>query len=351
MPAAIGAVLFLAAALAPAPSLSPTKGWFAPSQPLSIEVKPGGPATLVLTDFHGRVMDAKKSTDVAGDSTVNLYDLFVALRTPNTYLLYLVKKQPTPEELEQAGAPREAIERARLLAAARDRAPADFIGTPLVVGVREDKRRGAPPGPMVVRVEPLRFAVIQTDHGAATLGFYYDVAPHTVENFLTLAEQGFYDGLTFHRVAPGFVIQGGDPRGDGTGSPGYMIGEEFSDPKDTGRSHDAGAVSMARSSDPGEAPGVLPRPEFANSAGSQFFICLSPENARTLDGRYTLFGKVTAGMDAVNKIAAAPLVDERSEKPREPQVIRRVEVKRVTKDENPYARLMRGREGMGEGKK
>ena len=74
MSTAIGAVLFLAA------SLSPAKGWFAPSQPLNVEVKPGGPATLVLTDFHGRVMDAKKSTDVAGDSTVNLYDHLYAVR-------------------------------------------------------------------------------------------------------------------------------------------------------------------------------------------------------------------------------------------------------------------------------
>src|SRR3989442_8101703 len=106
---------------------------------------------------------------------------------------------------------------------------------------------------MVVRVEPLRYAVMQTAHGPVTMAFYYDIAPNTVSNFLTLSEQGFYDGLTFHRIAPGFVIQGGDPRGDGTGGPGYMIDAEFSDPKDSGRSHDAGALSMARSGDPGEA--------------------------------------------------------------------------------------------------
>ena len=120
MSAAFAAVLFLAAALpagTPA-ALSPTKSWFAPSQPLNVEVKPGGPATLVLTDFHGRVMDANKSTDVAGDSTVNLNDLFVALQTPNTYVLYLVKKQPTVEELEDANAPVEVIAACSLFASA-----------------------------------------------------------------------------------------------------------------------------------------------------------------------------------------------------------------------------------------
>jgi len=358
-----GAVLFLAASLAAAadpappdsvpsvpapPSLLPTKSWFAPSQPLNIQVKPGGPASLVLTDFRGRVLDARQSTDVAGDSTVNLNDYFVALQTANTYVLYLVKKQPTPEELAEQKASVEAIAAARAAALVKDRTPADFIGTPLVISVREDRRRGAPPGPMVVRVEPLSYAVMQTAHGPVMMGFYYDIAPHTVENFLDLARQGFYDGLTFHRISPNFVIQGGDPRGDGTGGPGYMIDAEFSDAKDSGRVHDAGSLSMARTGDPGEAPGVMPRPEFANSGGSQFFICLNYENTRTLDGRYTLFGKVTGGMEAVNKIAQAPLADDRSEKPREPQVIQRVQVMPVTKEHNPYAQLMKAREAAAE---
>ena len=85
-----------------------------------------------------------------------------------------------------------------------------------------------------------------------------------------------------------------------------------------------------------------------NSAGSQFFVCLNYENTRTLDGRYTLFGKVTSGMEAVNKIAQAPLADDRSEKPREPQAIQRVQVMPVTKEHNPYAELMRAREKAAE---
>ena len=133
--------------------------------------------------------------------------------------------------------------------------------------------------------------------------FYYDVVPNTAENFLRLSEEGFYDGLTFHRIVPGFVIQGGDPRGDGTGGPGYMINAEFST-----KPHKEGVLSMARSGDPGEGTGGRPRPEFANSASSQFFICLDYAQTRALDGKYTAFGEVTDGMDAVKKIAATPLL-------------------------------------------
>jgi peptidyl-prolyl cis-trans isomerase B (cyclophilin B) len=306
MHSAIGAVLFLAA------SLAPTKGWFAPSQPLNVTVKAEGEASLVLTDFNGRALEAKAPADVKGDATVDLKDLYVALQTPGTYILYLVKKGGTAE---------------------------DFLATPLVIGVREDRRRGAPPGPMVVRVEPLRYAVMQTAHGPVTVAFYYDVAPHTVETILTLAEQGYYDGLTFHRIVPGFVIQGGDPRGDGTGGPGFMIDAEFN-----GRPHEAGALSMARNGDPGEVPGVMPRSEFANSAGSQFFVCLNYDNTKQLDGKYTVFGKVTSGMEAVNKIAQAPLADEKNGRPQSPQVIQKLEVKPVTKEANPYAQILKPRD-------
>jgi peptidyl-prolyl cis-trans isomerase B (cyclophilin B) len=169
--------------------------------------------------------------------------------------------------------------------------------------------------------------------------FYYDVAPHTVETFQSLAENGFYDGLTFHRVVPKFVIQGGDPRGDGTGGPGFMIDEEFNT-----RPHETGALSMARNTDPGEGPGVMPRPEFANTAGSQFFICVNGDNTRVLDGKYTVFGRVIEGMETVNQIAAAPLADERSERPKEPQVIRKIEIKPVTPQENPYRHVLRPRD-------
>lgn len=118
--------------------------------------------------------------------------------------------------------------------------------------------------------------------GTIKLQFYPDVAPATVANFIKLAEAGFYDGLTFHRVEPGFVVQGGDPNGNGTGGPGYNIKAEFSS-----KPHLRGTLAMARSQDP-------------DSAGSQFYICLAP--APFLDGKYTVFGQVTSGMDVVDGI-------------------------------------------------
>jgi cyclophilin family peptidyl-prolyl cis-trans isomerase len=127
--------------------------------------------------------------------------------------------------------------------------------------------------------------------------------------------------------------------GDGNGSPGFMIDAEFS-----ARPHETGVLSMARNTDPGEGPGVMPRPEFANSAGSQFFICLSSDKTRQLDGKYTVFAKVVGGMDAVNRIAAAPHADEKSERPKEPQVIRKIEVKPVVPGENPYVQILRARD-------
>lgn len=293
-------------------TLAPTKGWFAPGQPLTMHVKADGEQMLVLTDFNGRSLESKVPTFVAGEKTVDLRELYVQMATPGTYVLYLTKK---------------------------DGAAADFVGTPLVIGIREDRRRGAPPGAMAIRVEPLRYAVMQTDHGPVTIAFYYDVAPNTVAAFQSLASEGFYDGLTFHRVLPGFILQGGDPRGDGSGGPGFMTDAEFS-----ARPHEAGVLSMARNTDPGEGPGVLPRPEFANTAGSQFFVCLTSDQTRQLDGKYTVFARVVGGMDAVEKIAAAPPADERSERPKEPQVIRKIEIKPVTPRENPYVQILRPRD-------
>ncbi len=118
--------------------------------------------------------------------------------------------------------------------------------------------------------------------GTIKLEFYPDVAPNTVANFEKLANSGFYNGLTFHRVEPGFVVQGGDPNGDGTGGPGYQIKAEFNE-----RKHLEGTLAMARSQNP-------------NSAGSQFYICLAP--APFLNGNYTVFGQVTEGMELVQQI-------------------------------------------------
>jgi peptidyl-prolyl cis-trans isomerase B (cyclophilin B) len=130
-------------------------------------------------------------------------------------------------------------------------------------------------------------AKIATNKGEITVELWNDVAPKHAENFLKLAKDGFYDGLIFHRVISGFVIQGGCPEGTGTGGPGWTVDAEFND-----REHHPGTLSMARSSDP-------------NSAGSQFFICLTREHCRHLDGKYTGFGQVTEGMDVVEQLGAA----------------------------------------------
>jgi peptidyl-prolyl cis-trans isomerase B (cyclophilin B) len=314
-------VAMASAAPAPAPpsadALKPSKLWFAPDQPMNVDVKPGGEAQLVLTDFSGRPQEPKGPVDFAADKSVDLRELFQDISiTPGTYVLFLVKK-----------------------AAAKDleAAPADFIGTPLVIGVREDTRPGAPSGVMVTRIEPMRYAVIHTASGPVTVAFYYDVAPNTADNFLRLASQGFYDGLTFHRIIPGFVIQGGDPRGDGTGSAGYRIDAEFSI-----KPHREGVLSMSRDEDPAERNGeAMPRSQFANSASSQFFICLDYARTAALDKKYTAFGEVVSGMDAVKKIAATPLADEVTGRPKQRQVMEKVEVKPVTAAENPYTGVLK----------
>jgi cyclophilin family peptidyl-prolyl cis-trans isomerase len=125
-------------------------------------------------------------------------------------------------------------------------------------------------------------ARIATDKGDIVFKFYPHDAPQHSAAFIKLARAGFYDGLTFHRVEPGFVIQGGDPSGNGTGGPGYQLDAEFNDNK-----HIKGTVAMARSSNP-------------NSAGSQFYICL--EEASFLNKQYTVFGHVVDGQDVVDSI-------------------------------------------------
>ena len=123
---------------------------------------------------------------------------------------------------------------------------------------------------------------IMTKHGEIVFTLFPDDAPMHSAAFIKLAESGFYDGLSFHRVEPGFVVQGGDPRGDGTGGPGYQLKAEFND-----RPHVRGTVAMARSSRP-------------DSGGSQFYICLG--DARFLDGQYTVFGQMTDGFEALDAI-------------------------------------------------
>lgn len=136
-------------------------------------------------------------------------------------------------------------------------------------------------------------AIIETNHGRIVFRLLPDSAPETVRNFLGLAESKFYDGTLFHRVIPGFMIQGGDPNTRnpeknswGTGGPGYTIKAEFNS-----RSHKRGIVSMARAADP-------------DSAGSQFFIVTA--DSAFLDGQYTVFGEVTEGMEVADKIVNLP---------------------------------------------
>src|SRR5699024_1717113 len=139
---------------------------------------------------------------------------------------------------------------------------------------------------------------------------YPDIAPNTVNNFISLIEDGFYDGLTFHRVIPDFMIQGGDPDGVGTGGPGYSIQGEFSSNGFTNDlKHTRGVISMARSQNP-------------DSAGSQFFIMV--KDSPHLDGDYAGFGEVTEGMDTVDEIVSVDRDD--NDKPVEEQVMNKVEV-------------------------
>jgi peptidyl-prolyl cis-trans isomerase B (cyclophilin B) len=124
--------------------------------------------------------------------------------------------------------------------------------------------------------------------GKIVIKFYPKDAPESVANFIKLAKKGFYDGLAFHRVIPGFVAQGGDPNGDGSGGPGYTIKGEFTENGvNNPQTHVPGAVAMARTNVP-------------DSAGSQFYICLAPQPA--LDGKYAVFGQVIEGMDLVQQI-------------------------------------------------
>ncbi len=131
----------------------------------------------------------------------------------------------------------------------------------------------------------MKTAEIQTEKGNMKLEFYENDAPNTVENFITLSEKGYYDGLTFHRVIPNFVIQGGCPQGTGIGGPGYNIDCEL-----TGENqyHDRGVLSMAHAG--------------RNTGGSQFFVCHSRENTAHLDGNHTCFAKVVEGLEVIDEI-------------------------------------------------
>ena len=147
-------------------------------------------------------------------------------------------------------------------------------------------------------------ATLHTNHGAIAIELFDEDAPKTVENFLKLARDGFYDGVVFHRIIPDFMIQGGDPTGTGTGGPGYTFEDEFNDHK-----VERGALAMANAG--------------PNTNGSQFFI-VTTAAAPWLDGKHTVFGRVTDGMDAVDTIEQVDT--DAQDKPREPVVIERIEL-------------------------
>jgi peptidyl-prolyl cis-trans isomerase B (cyclophilin B) len=147
-------------------------------------------------------------------------------------------------------------------------------------------------------------ATLQTNHGAVEVELFADAAPKTVDNFVKLARDGFYDGVIFHRVIPDFMIQGGDPTGTGSGGPGYTFEDEFNQHKVV-----RGALAMANAG--------------PNTNGSQFFIVVA-DACPWLDGKHTVFGRVTNGMDVVDAISDVP-TDAR-DKPREDVVIENVSV-------------------------
>ena len=157
----------------------------------------------------------------------------------------------------------------------------------------------------------MKKVIIEMENGDIMKGeLYPEIAPITVSNFEKLAAEGFYDGLIFHRVIPGFMIQGGCPLGNGTGGPGHNIKGEFAaNGVKNDLKHTRGVLSMARAMHP-------------DSAGSQFFIMV--ENAPHLDGQYAAFGKITEGIEAADRIVSAKR--DYSDKPLEPQVIKTIKV-------------------------
>ena len=160
----------------------------------------------------------------------------------------------------------------------------------------------------------MKLVKIEMENGDVMKGeLYPEVAPETVENFVKLVEEGFYNGFTFHRVIPGFMIQGGCPDGTGMGGPGYTIkGEFLSNGFNNNLKHTRGVLSMARAMDP-------------NSAGSQFFIMVAA--APHLDGEYAAFGKITEGMEAADKIVG--VTTGFNDKPVEPQIMKTVTIEEV----------------------
>ncbi len=241
-----------------------------------------GTPAFTLYNMDGRKVDPKANAAAAGDPTkVDLAALYPDIRSGGTFIL--VWKDAQPLVLENLYNPGQgAKEMARFK---------DQIG-----GLPDDRRKQiiSQFSPTVLHIVPLEYADIKTEKGEIKATFSYDVAPHTIDNYVSLANQQFYDGTVFHRIIKGFMVQGGDSTGDiegraGSGGPGYQIMHEFSD-----KPHERGVLSMARSGEP-------------DSAGSQFFI-MHAKNAN-LDGQYAAFGQVIDGMEVVDELAKTPVSD------------------------------------------
>jgi cyclophilin family peptidyl-prolyl cis-trans isomerase len=286
----------------------PSREWYHPGKPLEVALQSEQAVRLVLVDFAGKQVEPTGDNLIQPGGKADLRALY-------------------PRELDRVGA--------YVALAVPDGKPTGaFVGTPVVVEVLGGPRPEPASTVNVIRVAPLVYAKMTTSKGELKMLFWYDVAPVTVNSFISLAAGRFYDGIIFHRIIPDFVIQAGDPLGTGVGGPGYGVPGEFND-----RPHDVGVLSMARKGDALEQQGMQPRTEFANSGGSQFFICLSREKTRALDRRYTAFGQVFAGLETVKAIGAEKTAA--GDRPVEPPVIQSVEIVPVKAGDNPYAEMLK----------
>ena len=253
--------------------------WFTPADNADVFDSHNMPRFTLYT-FAGEKIDPTPAKPEA-DGSVNIAAYFPQIKIGGTFILAWKDAEPLViENLNNPGRKKQDLAKMQeqinaLSDADRKRLIAEFA-------------------PTVMHIVPLQYAAIETEKGVIKAKFAYDVAPYSVDNFLSLARQGFYDGTVFHRIISGFMIQGGDSTGNiadraGSGGPGYQIMEEFSDKK-----HERGTLSMARAQDP-------------NSAGSQFFIMHAANPG--LDGQYTAFGDVVDGMPVVDEIAKTPVSD------------------------------------------
>jgi peptidyl-prolyl cis-trans isomerase B (cyclophilin B) len=257
---------------------------FTPAAATEIAGADGTPAFKI---FNVKGEEQKLDKATVKDGTVNLSDVCSKLKDGGTF--FLTWKDATPLVIEVLFSPAYQTYRSRIAA----------------MTAEERKKALEQFGPVVTHMELAQIAVILTDKGVIKAKFWYDDAPRTVDNYIDLARQGFYDGSTFHRIISGFMIQGGDGYTNakaGTGGPGYDIVHEFSD-----RKHVKGVLSMARSGgDIRNAAGTTQTTQY-DTAGSQFFIMHG--EAPSLDGTYSAFGEVIEGLNIVDVIAKTPTSD------------------------------------------